>query len=498
VSELAISQLRQQLRQEMRRYSATSIVDAALRLLWKEYPDKVEALHILPWNILLLVKWALQDVHTRIRIGRRVTDEEFARLRGGVQELVGKDYAAKKPPVHLMMRWHFPQFDFQRPEGWGFLRLPALVARQNANHPSRRQFVQELGLSPEHFMDLAFSLFAAMVDNRQIIPRNFFDPLRAVYGASIDVFLHLVALDLPALRRALQADHAKEPLPLRQELYEFPHLKRYPLFRSRNGDFVPWQRMVVARGLEEIVHWRLARLGSTYTEPFSRLFEDYVCELAQAISTQCVTETQYEAIAGGSAPKVEAIIPCGRCNVLIEAKMSVFGDDVLLTDNETQAFLKTKRVRDAIKQGWAVGKAIRSDSSPLPQCAAATQDYLLIVTSRELALGSGAQLARLYSPGRIDPPDDDARRNLPLENIFTISIIDFEKLSTAVKKGQIDLAQLLEAAVLRNRDPATSAILFDSFLGSPFQSWGSTALLLQARRASRGRLADAFDETSAE
>src|SRR5688500_1075206 len=99
----------------MRRYSAASIAEAALRLQWKEYPDRVEALHILPWNILLLVKWALQDEHTRIRIriGRRVTDEEFARLRGGIQELVGKDYAAKKPPVHLMMRWHFPQFDFQ-------------------------------------------------------------------------------------------------------------------------------------------------------------------------------------------------------------------------------------------------------------------------------------------------------------------------------------------------------------------------------------------------
>lgn len=492
MSEFTPSGLHRLILREIRRYSAASIVDAALRSLRQTYADQASELAILPWNILLLVKWALRDEQTRIRIGRRITNEEFARLRGGVQELVGKDYLARKPPVYLMMRSHFPQFDFQRPQGWGFLRWPALIARQDANNASRRQFVEELGLSPEHFMDLAFSVVAALVDDRQTIPGDFFQPLRSAYGASIDVFWNLIALDLPALRRALQADERVEPASLRQELYEFPHLKRYPFHKTRGGDFVPWHRMVVARGLEEIVHWRLARLGSVYTEPFSEPFEQYVMELAQAMSPGCVTETEYENIAGASAPKVEAVIPCGQCNVLIEAKMALFGDDVLLTDNETQAFHKTKQVRKAIKQAWKVGKAVRGAGSPLPQCAAAAQDFLLVVTSRELGLGSGDQLVRLYPGQKLNYPDDEARRNLPLENVFTMSIIDFERLSTAVKKGHIDLAQLLKSVVQKNRDPATAAILFDHFMGPSFESWGSPNLLLQARRASRQRLASAF------
>lgn len=454
-------------------------------------------LHALPWSIFLLLKWALRDEHTRLRIGRRVTDEEFMRLRAGVHELVGKDYLAKKPPIYLMMRAHFPQFDFQRPQGWGFLRWPALISRQDANNASRRQFVQELGLSPEHFIDLAFSVVAALPE-RKVISRNFFEPLRIAYGASIDTFWYLIAWDLPALRRRLQADERVEPVPLRQELYEFPHLKHYPFFRTRGGDFVPWHPMVVARGLEEIVHWRLAQLGSVYTQPFSRLFEQYVCELAQAMSPDCVTETQYEAIAGAGAPMVEAVIPCGRFNVFVEAKMALFGDDVLLTDNETQAFQKTKHVRKAIKQAWAVGKAVRHADPPLPQCASASQDFLLVVTSRELGLGSGDQLVRLYPGQKLDYPDEDARRNLPLENVFTMSIIDFERLSTSVKKGRTDLARLLEDAVQRNQNPETSAILFDHFMGSPFENWGTPGLLLQARRASRQRLASAFDPDAAQ
>ncbi|MBI2768357.1 MAG: hypothetical protein HYX47_01935 [Burkholderiales bacterium] len=492
MSNLNPSELQRLIFQEIRRYSAASIADAALRLLWKENVDLPTEMAVLPWNILLIVKWALRDEQTRIRIGRRITDEEFERLRGGVQELIGKDYLAKKPPIYLMMRSHFPQFDFQRPQGWGFLRWPALVARTDANNASRRQFVQELGLSPEHFMDLAFSVVAALLDGRQVVPRDFFGPLRPAYGASIDVFWNLIALDLPALRRALRVDERVEQPSVRQELYEFPHLKRYPFFKTRGGDFAPWQRMVVARGLEEIVHLRLARLGEKYTRPFSRLFEDYVMELAQAMSPNCVTETEYEAIAGVNATKVEAVIPFGHCNVMVEAKMALFGDDVLLTDNEIQTFNKTKRVREAFKQGWKVGSDIRGADSPLPQCAAADQDYLIVVTSRELGLGSGDQLVRLYPGQQLDFPDDESRRNLPLENIFTMSIITFERLSNAVKKGQIDLAQLLETAVARNKNPGTSAILFDYFMGSPLESAGATGLLMQARRASRQRLALAF------
>lgn len=465
-----------------------------MRLLLQEHPDKHDSLMILPWHILLLVKWALRDAQTRIRIGRRITAQEFDNLRAGVQELVGKDYLAKKPPVYLMMRSHFPQFDFQRPEGWGFLRWPALIARQDAQNASRRQFIHELGLPPEHFIDLTYCLIAAVLGKHMPVPKDYFNIVRPTYGNSIDAFWQLVARDLPALRKALQEDERTSPAPVRQELYEFPHLKRYPFFKLRNGNFVPWHRMVVARGLEEIVHWRLSRLGSQYTEPFSRLFESYVSELAQDMSPDCVTEDQYEALAGPSAPMLEAVIACGTCNVLIEAKMALFGDDVLLTDNESQAFQKTKRVRDAIKQAWKVGKALRSRQTVLPQCAVAPQDFLLVVTSRELGLGSGEQLQRLYPPESLRHPDEDAARNLPLENVFTMSILEFERLATAVARGDIDLPALLADAVQKNRDPNTSAILFDQFMGSHVRNWGAPHLLLQARQASQKRLAQAFGE----
>ena len=237
VADITPSELRRQILIELRRYNASCVVEAAMDLLSAKYPTELEGLMILPWNILLLVKWALRDEQVRLRIGRRITPQEFDGLRQRLQELVGKDFLAKPPPVYLMMRSHFPQFDFQRPEGWGFLRWPAPIARQGANHPSRRQFIQVLGLPPEHFIDLTFSLMAAVIGERVPVPPNYFQPVRSTYGESIDAFWLLVARDLPALRHALQEDAKATPISLRQQLYEFPHLKQYPLHKSKNGDF---------------------------------------------------------------------------------------------------------------------------------------------------------------------------------------------------------------------------------------------------------------------
>ena len=496
MADSSTSELHQQILKVLRRYSANSVVEAAMELLSLEYPTKIEGLKILPWSILLLVKWALRDEQVRVRIGHKITPQEFDELRNGVQELLGKDFLAKPQPAPLMLRSHFPQFEFQRPEGWGFLRWPALIARQGANHPSRRQFVQMLGLSPENFIDLTFCLMTAVLEGRTHVPRNFFQSVHSTYGQSIDAFWGVVARDLPAIRHALQEDEKSTPTPLRQELYEFPQLKKYPFFKTRKGDFRPWHRMVTARGLEEIIHIRLSRLGRDYTEPFSRLFEQYVTELAQEMSSDCVTETEYEMLAGSCAPKVEAILPFGDCIVFVEAKMALFGDDVLLTDNELQAFQKTKRVRDGIKQAWKVGKAIRSPQSVLPQCSKAKQDFLLVITSRELGLGSGEQQRRLYPPGKLDYPDDEARQNLPLENVFSMSIQEFERLSSAVTRGDFQLPDLLQDAVQKNRDPGTSAILFDQFMGPHVKNWGLPSLLMKARKASQQRLAIAFGENA--
>lgn len=136
-----------------------------------------------------------------------------------------------------------------------------------------------------------------------------------------------------------------------------------------------------------------------------------------------------------------------------------------------QAYQKTKRIREGIKQAWSVGQALRAADSPLPVCSAATQDFLLLVTSRELFIGGGEMLRRLYAEGEFDYPDDSSRASLPLTNVFIVSIENRERLSNAVAAGAVSPPALMKEAVKTNLDPTISAILFDAFLGKYVSNW---------------------------
>lgn len=475
--------------QVLRRHSAQALVRAAQKVLWAKFPTALDVVQSAPWHILLLLKWAFQDPKVPLRVGAPVSEHEFNVLRQMLLDLTGSEYRRRKPEnVFLMLRSHLQQLDFQRPEGWGFLRWPALIARQPPSHPSRRQFISEIGMPPEHFMDLAFALQAAVMDGITVIGEDWFAPMQRSYGESIRAMWRLVARDFISLRFELQRDGVQR-LPLAQELHEPPYLKRFPFLKGRDGRYACWHPMVVARALEDIVHYRLSELQGDYTQPFSRLFERYVMELSKSMCADAILDEEYQSLTSGSTPSnVEALIPFGSCNVMVEAKMSLFGDDVLLADNEKQAYQKTKKIRDAIKQAWNVGRDIRASNSPVPPCKDAEQDFLLVVTSRELFIGDGEKLARLYKEGEFAYPDEASKRCLPLANVFVLSIENFERLSIAIATGKVSLPALMREAVERNRDPSTSAILFDDFLGKYVDKWGLTQLIQTARDESDARI----------
>ena len=151
----------------LRKYSATSIAELALQILWNPPTGEAEEVRSAPWLTLLLVKWALQDNLVNLRVGPAIPSAEFDRLRQELWDLQGPSHG-EKPNVWAMLRYlvHV-QVEFQRSESWGFLRWPALYARLDPGSVNRRQFREGMGLEPEAFLDLAYGLYAAVL-NRQM------------------------------------------------------------------------------------------------------------------------------------------------------------------------------------------------------------------------------------------------------------------------------------------------------------------------------------------
>ena len=56
------------------------------------------------------------------------------------------------------------QLEFQRSESSAFLRWPALYDRLDPGRTNRRQFREGMGMEPATFLDMAYGLYAAVLD----------------------------------------------------------------------------------------------------------------------------------------------------------------------------------------------------------------------------------------------------------------------------------------------------------------------------------------------
>lgn len=456
----------------LRRYSAVSVAREALTALDVQHLRKLDQLGAAPWHSMLLLKWKLLQTSGPVQDGQDMPTAEFDRLR----ERLWHTNSALRPDspgfnLTAMLRSLMAvQMEFQRPTTAEFMRWPALIAALPNSHTVRRQFDEAVGIDPEAFMDLGMATHTKVMDGK-ILDKIWFSNLRPTYGDRIDRYLSLVSRSLTALRDELQADVSQQER-RRSELRELPYIRRYPLLQIRADQYWPWHPDVFARGLEDAIHLRLSVFGQAYADPFGRVFEDYVVGLLEDAGLEYMSEDEIRAAAEPRSKVVEAIVSSSGCNVLVEAKTVLEFDQLLVRDDAAVLYDRTRNIRNAIEQGWSVSEQVRHRAEAFGRYAAAEQDFLLVVTSRELYLGGGLILQRLYPPGRFEHPPgpgERLRKTMPLENIFIASVGDFEALLGYVKASGRPIGDVLRQAAASNREPETSKYL----LRMHFESLGN-------------------------
>lgn len=440
----------------LRQYGAHSVVQVTLEEMWRKQEDRLEFVKRLPWLQLLLVKWALQDKRVGLTFGpqyKRYTSEQHLMLVNKLWNIDYRERSSAAPPGaiwRLMRRIMNVQFDFQKQMSWGFLRWPALIARLPKNHRARELFVQAMGMQPETYADLAMAVFSLLHDGERYLHAASLRPLALHYGSALERFLALFVRSLGELRDELQADPARRTRGM-TELHEFPYIQRFPILSLGDGRLQLWHPLVFARGLENAVHLRLSASAQAYTDSYSRIFESYVTELAMRSCPKGITEAAYRQRCGPSGKAVEVAIPFGSCNVFIEAKLSLFHDDVILEDDPTVLSHKTVRVRTAIEQGFGVAHSVRQADNPVyPEFSGAEQDFLIVVTSRDLLLVSGDAMQRLMPDTTLFPVESARAARMPPNQIFILDITDYEQVMCAVAEGKVNLPNLLERASTAN------------------------------------------------
>lgn len=424
----------------------------------------MQDLEKLPWQIMLIVKWALQDDMCSDVHGRLISQVEFDELRQSLLEFPERmDRLASGPLWLWMRRLLHQQLAFQRRTSGGFAREAVILASLTQDHPLRRLFNEKAGLTPEQFLDLSLATYSAILDGQLSLPITWFASLRSSVGdQAIRAFISLVSRTYAELRQfCRELPHGDERKA--SEFFEFTPLHRFPFVR-RGNVLECWHPMIFYRAMENMVHSLLSETGPAYIQPFSRLFEAHIRTELRGTGCSLFDEDDLRAMLGQDMQVPDALLSFPEANIFVEAKAGLFDESVMVAGDAKILSHKTRALQKAIDQGWSASTGVRRNLGSPTQIREAPIDYLLVVTNRQLNASRGSRLRETYPAGTLEYPNADAQKFLPLDHVYVLSVDDFERAVAAIKQDHLHLPTLLAQCVQCDAAPETARFFFHQHL----------------------------------
>lgn len=473
-SEEAFFSAYKQIRNLFRSYSPSSIVDSALNYLKTPTSNPIDDLQKHPWLIFLLLKWVLLDEQFYYRDKRNITKQEFQILLGKMHGL-GSRSVARMPSEYMHHRLWFRNISYQQFlyqadfNGSAFARQSLLFDSLPPNHQFRLEFQRTTGIPLADFFELSAMLLARVIeDSNSPITISWFSPVAHRYDAStLQIFLDFLSSDLSSLRQYLigEDDPKKRKA---SELYEETQFVKFPLLRD-NGIYHLWHPMLFNRGLEYFVYDTLRSPNpSDFMNKFGDLFETYVHRSIEYIGLPYLREEQLQELLAGSGKVTDFLITEDGANVFVDAKgveVAYLGKvshipEVILGKVETSAL-------KGIEQGFHTATRLAAQGSLNKTFKAASENYLLIVTLKELYLGSGQDFYDMAAKNKIDAlVEHGSSPPIPLENIYFLTVDDLDHFANCVNKGEVRFIDFIRKAVREDRSNTTKKFHFRQHLSA--------------------------------
>jgi hypothetical protein len=240
-----------------------------------------------------------------------------------------------------------------------------------------------------------------------------------------------------------------------------------------------------------MVHSVLSEEGSKYMDRFSKIFERHVVAQAQRVAATFYGESDLRSILGSNSKVPDGLLSFDGCNVFLESKAGLFYEFVMSLGHNRFFADRLAMIREAIKQAWeaAVGMQ-RSQRAPIP-VRLAQNNYLIVVTNKEVSASRGTNFAAMLPTGALDYPSEEARALLPLEHIYVVNVDDYERLIAEAAIVDGSLPDFLAECVTCDSDSTTSCFYFSQHLDRMGLS-GASPLVSDAFDAAMKRLTGAL------
>ncbi len=452
------------LRKEIRQFDPKEIVDACIKQ--QRY---------LPWFSLLLIKWTfLYGRWDKVVPNKEFDGTTLGRLMNRMHKL--NDLARllrQYDHIYLFFRNSaFQQFWLQEEteDKARLARQIFLFRNLRDNHTFKREFKQDSGIEVDHFIELSLCLIGRFIWNNQAdnVTESWFDSLQASYPpGTVKKFLSHISGDIDKVKTYLEQENGPKRN-ISYEIFEQSPLMRYPLLED-NDKYYVYSTILLLHSLQSFIYDTLkAKSPGAFVSKFGKIFEEYVARGIDYMGLPYKQEhTLRKTLGGGKA--VDFLIVDDNCNILIDAK-GVEMNQLGMVGHKPEVILdKTKTsILKGIQQGTEVADKLK-DIPQIDGLQTGCENFLLVVTYKDCYVGNGKTFYEAIGRERVDEirAGYDTSQ-LPYENMYFISVDDFDYLVRLVHDGQCGLAEAIKTIREADREPSKSTFLFRHGLKTHF------------------------------
>jgi len=460
-------------RNRIRKHDAGKVVLACITRLHSPDAASVERMRFQPpWVLLLLIKWAIVHGDFSSYGKRPLTDNELNYLIRMMHEV---DDAMPLPstdltvlrimrPIAYQQVWHqqetFPS---------GFARQALLFGALPSSHVFEQWFKDETGVSIGDFLELALMGVVQFFQptNHYFEEAQYFQNVAHSFPpTAIPNFLRSVGKTPGGVRQYLLSVE-QERKSGSSEFREVSPLIKYPLLNLA-GRYYYYSRRLLTYSIETFVYDTLrGRDPSAFMDRFGGLFQKYIHTALEFSGLKFLDENEISQFLKDTSKRVDFLIAEPGANVLVDAKgvevghlgMTSFYPDIV-TDKVKSSVVK------GIQQGMDTVMALRSSPARLNMNLERMNNFLLLVTYKDLLLGTGSDFYESFARGRLIQilGTDPANYPIPLEHIYIISAEEFDQFIAYAMSQKDRLAEIFKKVSARDANPATKSLFLFQYL----------------------------------
>lgn len=419
------------------------------------------------WDQLLLIKWILLNSNFSKDYKHNVTRNQSISVMKKAWSLASKKrLLGDIPDVHIFMRpIVFQQINYQKAFSYSeFGRQINLFANLPADHRFHRQFFDETGLTIKEYLAYTFCLVAYVQGGKSIsFNAEAFSLLESELGMTkMSKYLDVISLKLSELSIWLKNnDKSRSPL---EYLLDTP-LYEYPLSKYENNYFV-WHPAILYRQAETFIYDKLKSIDpGGFMNKFGSRFEEYIAESISRTNTRYLREDEIKPFLKGDKC-IDFVIAEGDDVIFMDAKATEVKTYEKITQSSSSIQDRIKgNILKAIEQAYSVYSHFDEFGDGLNLTSDKVIPYILIVTYKEYFIGNGITLFHSIAKDKIKAIQTKySSVNIPLENIYCITIDNFDMMTEQVRQGNLKYIDILKAAIRADSSSETKCYSFDLHL----------------------------------